>query len=340
MMLPFCKSRIEEEHALQKLRWGLVGCGDIVKRCVGPALNALASCELVAVSRDNLLELKNCANLLGATKTYKNWKDLVKDETIEAVYIATPVHLHSEQTILAAEAGKHILCEKPMAITLQACKSMIDACRHNAVHLGIAYYRHYYPVIRRIKEILASAVIGRVMLVQIDAYETRLFPEDHPRHWIFEKEKAGGGCLMDFGCHRIEVLLNLLGTITEVKGLTAKIYPQHEVEDVAAVLFGFENGATGVLTLIRGGTQDRDRVCIQGADGFIAVDSLKQGDITLATCDGEQHESLPPFENGHLPLIASFTNSILSNRTPDIDGVLGLEVQQIIESAYRTTRLP
>ena len=339
MIYPFCCIRIEEEHAVQELRWGLVGCGDIVKRCVGPALNSLASCELIAVSRNNHLELKNCANLLGATKTYKNWRDLVQDETIEAVYIATPVHLHSEQTILAAEAGKHILCEKPMAITLQACKSMIDACRHNGVHLGVAYYRHFYPVIQRIKEILASAVIGQVMLVQIDAYETRLFSGDHPRHWIFEKEKAGGGCLMDFGCHRIELLLNLLGTITEVKGLTAKIYPQHEVEDVAAVLFEFENGATGVLTLIRGGTQDRDRVYIQGTGGFINVNSLKQGDITLATCDGEQHESLPPCENAHLPLIESFTNSILSNRIPDVDGVLGLKVQKIIEFAYNSSRL-
>ena len=324
---------------MQKLRWGLIGCGDIVKRCVGPALNALASCELVAVSRHNPLALKNCASLLGATRTYKDWKDLLQDETIGAVYIATPVYLHSEQTALAAEASKHVLCEKPMAITLPACESMIDACNRNAVYLGIAYYRHFYPVVQRIKEILASGAIGQVMLIQIDAYETSLFPENHPQHWFFEKEKAGGGCLMDFGCHRIEVLFNLLGDITAIQGLTAKIYPQHDVEDVAAVLFGFENGATGVLTVIRGGTQGRDRLYIQGTQGSIDVNSLKQGQIILATCDGQQRESLPPCENAHLPLIESFTNSILSNRIPKVDGVLGLKVQKIVESAYSASRL-
>ena len=105
------------------------------------------------------------------------------------------------------------------------------------------------------------------------------------------------------------------------------------------VLFGFENGATGVLTVIRGGTQGRDRLYIQGTQGSIDVNSLKQGQIILATCDSQQRESLPPCENAHLPLIESFTNSILSNRIPDVDGVLGLKVQKIVESAYSASRL-
>jgi predicted dehydrogenase len=173
------------------------------------------------------------------------------------------------------------------------------------------------------------------MFIQIDACETPLFSEDHPRSWIFNKEKAGGGVLMDFGCHRIEVMLNLMGRITEVKGITGQVYPNHEVEDVATVLLKFENNACGVLTVMRGGTINRDTVYIQGTDGSIQVDNLNEGNIRYKTGSGSYQDTLPKAENGHLPLIESFTQAVLNNKAPKIDGNVGLDVQRVIETAYK-----
>lgn len=319
---------------MQTLKWGLIGCGDIVHRCVGPALMELETCELQAISRRHASDLESCVAHFGAKRGYTDWKALLQNNTIEAVYLATPVNLHSEQTIRAAEAGKHVLCEKPMAINTVECNKMIDACNRNNVHLGVAYYRHFYPVVERMKAIIAAGEIGQVMLIQIDACETPLLSVDHPRYWIFEKDKAGGGVLMDFGCHRIEVMLNLMGCITEVKGVTGRVYSEHEVEDVVTAIFKFENNACGVLTVMRGGTLDRDTVYVQGTEGSIQVDTLNRGNISLITASGEYRSTLPKAENGHLPLIESFTQAVLHKKAPKVDGSVGLDVQRAIEAVY------
>src|SRR6266403_342225 len=129
------------------VRWGLIGAGDIVRKRVGEALSDGRGCELVAVSRANAGLLESFAGEVGARRWHADWRDLVRDAEIDAVYVATPVHLHAEQTVAAAEAGKHVLCEKPMAMNVRECDQMIDACQSHNVKLGVAYYRHFYPVV-------------------------------------------------------------------------------------------------------------------------------------------------------------------------------------------------
>ena len=321
---------------MNQVRWGLIGCGDIAQRCVGPALAALESCELAAVARRDPAALQSCVQQFAAQRGYERWQDLLADDSIQAVYLASPVNLHCEQAVAAAECGKHVLCEKPIAIDALQGQTMVDAARQNGVHLGIAYYRHFFPVVRRLKEILASGEIGAVMQARVDAAETPLFSPDHPRYWIFEQDKAGGGCLMDFGCHRIEVLMHLLGEVSAVKASTGKVYDRHEVEDAATLLLEFENGVHAVLSVMRGGVENRDAVSIFGTDGSVRVNTLSRGAITIDTTGGSRTETLPPHENPHLPLIESFTRSVLENTAPEVDGHIGLKVQAIIDKAYQS----
>jgi predicted dehydrogenase len=324
---------------MNQVRWGLIGCGDIAQRCVGPALASLSTCELVAVSRRDRSALQSCVEQFGAQKGYESWQDLCADDSIQAVYLASPVNLHCEQAVKAAECGKHVLCEKPIAIDSRQGQTMVDAAHQHGVHLGVSYYRHFFPVVQRMKKILSSGQIGKVMQVRIDAAETPLFSEDHPRYWIFEKDKAGGGCLMDFGCHRIEVLLHLLGEIDTVKAATAKVYDRHDVEDVATLLLAFANGAHGVLSVMRGGIENRDTVTILGTKGSVRVNTLSQGVITVVTADGSQTETLAPHDNFHLPMIEAFTRSLLEGIPPEVDGRVGLRVQQIVDEAYRSATI-
>src|SRR5206468_12923889 len=100
---------------MRSLKWGLIGCGDIAQKRVAPALRDLPQCELQAITRSQADLAESFANEFGARKWYSTCSELLADKEIEAVYIATPVHLHAAQTIAAAEAGKHVLCEKPMA---------------------------------------------------------------------------------------------------------------------------------------------------------------------------------------------------------------------------------
>src|SRR3982751_103295 len=135
----------DETMTATSIGWGLIGCGDIARKRVAPALRDHRNCELLAVSRARSDQAESFAKEFGAPSWYESWEGLIRDSKIDAIYIATPVHLHAVQTIAAARAGKHVLCEKPMAMNTVECDKMIAACHGAGVRLGIAYYRRYYP---------------------------------------------------------------------------------------------------------------------------------------------------------------------------------------------------
>src|SRR3989441_10595755 len=129
-----------------------------------------------------------------------------------------------------------------MARPVPGCDRIIAGSRATRVALGVAYYRRFYPAIARIKEILASGDLGEPVLAQIDAFEFFNPQPDHPRAWLITKNEAGGGPMMDFGCHRLEGLLNLLGPGRRVTRLVSNVVFTREVEDTAVALLQFERG--------------------------------------------------------------------------------------------------
>jgi predicted dehydrogenase len=316
------------------IRWGLIGCGDIARKRVAPALREHPNCELVSVSRAKFDQAEQFANEFGARRWYSDWKELIADEEIDAVYIATPVHLHAAQTIAAAAAGKHVLCEKPMAMNVAECDEMIAACSENRVQLGVAYYRRFYPVIDRIRAILASGEIGKPILARMNASEWFNPPASHPRSWLLEKRLSGGGPMFDFGCHRIEVLINVFGKITQVKSLVGNLLFDREVEDTATALFEFENGPQAIVSVTHAAREPQDTLEIFGSEGSIHVPVLNDGAIRISTKSDERTENHPPHANLHCPLIDDFVQAILNNRKPQVDGQVGREVARIEEMIY------
>jgi predicted dehydrogenase len=328
------------DAAPRKLRWGLIGCGDIARKRVAPALRDLPSCDLSAVNRANFSRAESFAKEFGAIKWYSTWQQLIADEEIEAVYVATPVHLHAVQTIAAAEAGKHVLCEKPMALDVAECDRMIAACEANQVKLGVAYYRHFYPVIMRIKEILRSGEIGKPIIAQVNAFE-RFDPEpSHPRRWLLEKERSGGGPMFDFGCHRIEVLINLFGSIKDNRSLMGKVLFSREVEDTALAMFGFENGLHAMLSVSHAVNLPADTLDIYGSIGSIHSSGLNEGNIVIKNQDGERVETHPPHSNLHQPLIEDFVEAVFGDREPQVNGRQGREVAKVEANIYETACRP
>lgn len=294
----------------------------------------LESCELVAVNRSRAELAEAFAKEFGARRWYRDWRELIADSEIDAVYIATPVYLHAEQTIAAAEAGKHVLCEKPMDMNVSECDRMITACQANNVKLGIAYYRHFYPVLLRAREIMVSGEIGKPVMAQINAFE-RFNPQPgDDRHWLLEKAKAGGGPMMDFGCHRIEVLMNLFGSIRRTTSLMARALFNREVEDSCIAAFEFENNMQAALTVTHAAFESQDTLRIFGSEGSIHISSLNRGELQLKTASGERIEDHPPDANIHLPLIADFASAVLDQREPKVGGAIGREVARLEEEIY------
>ncbi len=319
---------------INKLRWGLTGCGDIAKKRVAPALRDSQHSELVAVNRAQSQLAESFAKEFGAGRWYGDWRELMQDREIDAVYVATPVHLHCPQTIAAAEAGKHVLCEKPMALNVRECERMISACQSNNVKLGIAYYRHFYPVIDRVKKVVAAQEIGAPVLVQINAFEWFNAEEDEPRSWLLRKEIAGGGPMFDFGCHRIEVLANLFGPIIDVQAVTAKVLFEREVEDTAVAAFRFKNGMCGSLAVTHGAHEPQDTLDLFGSAGSIHIAGLTEGKMRIVTAGGERTEAHPPAANIHQPLIDDFVDAVMNDREPRVGGEIGKMVAEIEERIY------
>lgn len=318
----------------RRIGWGLIGCGDIARRRVAPALRDLETCDLVAVNRGRSDLAADFAREFGARRWYADWRELLQDPEIDAVYIATPVDLHAAQTIAAAEAGKHVLCEKPMAMTAAECDRMLAACDANGVRLGIAYYRHFYPVIKRIKELLADGEIGSPVLAQINAFEMFNPPPDGDRYWLLEPERSGGGPLMDFGCHRIEVLLNLLGPLAAAASLNTSVSFKRPVEDTSLATFRFASGAVAALAVTHAAWESTDTLDLYGSRGSFHIASLNRGELLIRTAAGERTESHPPHPNIHQPSIADFVAALLEGRSPMVDGQIGREVARIEDLLY------
>jgi predicted dehydrogenase len=301
---------------------------------VAPALRDLPNCELVAVARGGARHAESFAREFGAGRWSERWEDLIADEEIDAIYVATPVYLHAAQTIAAAEAGKHVLCEKPMAISVGECDRMIEACRANNVKLGIAYYRHFYPIIARIKEILASGEIGTPAVAQINAFEWFDPGPDHPRRWLLDKKQSGGGPMFDFGCHRIEVLMNLFGTVIDTKCSLSNVLFEREVEDTAVAVLRFAAGPSAVVTVTHAARERQDSLDIFGSRGSLHVPILNKGEMLIRIGDDERTESYSMDENVHRPLIDDFVRAMRSGVAPAVTGEMGFEVARIEQAMY------
>lgn len=319
---------------MTRVGWGLIGAGDIVRRRVAAALRDAPASALIAVCRARGDLAETFARAVGAPRWYGEWRALVADAELDAVYVATPVHVHAEQTIAAAEAGKHVLCEKPMAMSAAECDRMLAACRANGVTIGVAYYRRFYPVVRRVKAIIASGEIGVPVVAQVNAFEYFDPLPAHPRAWLLQPAMAGGGPMMDFGCHRIEVLVNLFGSrVRQAASVTASVVFDRAVEDTAAVLLQFEPGPCAAVTVTHAARERQDTLHVFGTRGSIHVDDLNAGTIRVQA-DGSRIEDHPPAENVHLPLVEDFVNAVLTDREPAVTGDTGRTVAAIEDIIY------
>lgn len=317
------------------VRWGIIGAGDIVRRRVAPAINDLPNCDLTAIARANADKAEEFAREFGAKRWYGDWRELLNDQEIDAVYIATPVYLHAPHTVAAAEAGKNVLCEKPMAMNAAECDAMIAACEANGVKLGIAYYRRFYPVLARVRELLSKGGLGRPVVAQINSFEFVDIAPDDPRHWFLEKAKNGGGPMMDFGCHRLEVLTNLFGTVSRMSALTSNVeWKDREVEDTAVATLEFKHGPVATVTVTHGTREPQDTLDIYCTGGSIHLSVLNRGDIRIVSADGERTESHPNGANTDEPLIADFADAVLNDNEPTVGGATGRVIARLMDEIY------
>lgn len=313
------------------LRWGILGCGNVAEHKGGPPLYSVEDSELIAVMRRDQAKAEDFAERHGAKRAYSDVDKLLSDDEINAIYIATPPNLHCEQTIHAARAGKHILCEKPMAMSVSECQQMVDACHEAGVSLMLAYYRNHYPNIEKMKALMTDGAIGDVVLARINCTGYYNPNRQDLKNWRINPEISGGGVLMDIGSHRISLLQYLLGDIASVKGFAETVHLDAVVDDSAVFSLRFGSGAHAVANINWNVGVGVDDVEVYGTTGCLRCSPLNSGNLTLETkSDGVQELSQTPLPHTHTGLVQDFVNHIRTSEPIRCTGELGLQTNAII----------
>ena len=227
------------------VHWGILGAGDIADRQMAPAIRLAHNHELVAVMCRTIEKARAFAQKHTVPRAYDQVEDLLSDNQVNAVYVATPPYLHAQNAIRAAECGKHVLCEKPMALNAAEARAMIDACRSNHVGLMVCHYQRFNARHQRIKGLLETGAIGPVTAVRIN------FSDYYPAtsgNWRHNPSLSGGGPLLDLAPHCLDLLLYLCGPVLEVSAMTDVLASDSPVEDTATILLRLANGVQAVVT--------------------------------------------------------------------------------------------
>ncbi|MCP4189624.1 MAG: Gfo/Idh/MocA family oxidoreductase [Planctomycetaceae bacterium] len=318
-----------------EIRWGIIGCGDIAQKRVADAIGQQPGSQLLAACRRNQEKLSDFCQKHQIPKGYSEANELLSDPEIDAVYLATPVNLHCTHAVTAAKQGKHVLVEKPMAMSVAECEQMVEAARQARVNLGVAYYRRCYPSVSRISQILQTGEIGRPFAVSAVVSNGFGRSADSNDGWRGDPRIGGGGALMDVGSHRIDLFVKLFGDACSVKSCLTRLDTTYEAENSISMICMFENGVQATLQSFFGPQPSLDQFRVVGFDGHIDIENLNQEQVRITTSEGTRVESHAPAENLHLPLIDDFVQAIRDHRPPVCCGVEGMKTSQIMAQAYQ-----
>ena len=316
---------------MNKITFGIIGCGDVTEVKSGPAFQKLPDTRLKWVMRRNMEKLKDYARRHQVEHFTTDYMDILKDDEVDAVYIATPPHMHKFYTLEAARHKKDVYVEKPMALSVEDSKEMMRVCEEEGVRLFVAYYRRGQTKFRKVKELLDMKEIGEIRSFNYQ-YASPV-PEINPdRPWLFKKEFAGGGKLYDVGSHMIDLILFLFGEVKYAAGVSSNQSKDLEVEDNTSGMIVFDNGVQGTLQMTFNGNFDEDMLTVVGSRGTIRFAIMNTKPVEIIR-DGKVEELLfPELQHVQMPLISLIADTMNGKGELDSTGLYGLRTQEVLEA--------
>lgn len=338
---------------MKKLRWGVIGAGGIADRRTIPGMMLANNAELIAVMEINMELAEKSRAKWGCKRAYDSEAALLADPEIDAVYIASPVVLHAKQAMMAADAGKHILIEKPLAMTSEEGQKVVDYCESKGVKIAAGLMMRFGAYVMAMKQAIADGKIGRP--VSGFSQFTCWYP-DMPGNWRQSKKNGGGGAMMDMGVHCIDLMQYVTGSkVKQVAAFHDTLTFHYEVEDTSTVLMRLENGCECVVQSNFNIPDEASKWRLEffGDQGHLVGENII-GQIDGGTLDamfcgevggyGAQQDTKDvkgeqldvEFGNMYTREIESFGNSILNNLPLEVPASDAVQVQRVMEAAYRS----
>ncbi|MDR3626668.1 MAG: Gfo/Idh/MocA family oxidoreductase [Ignavibacteriaceae bacterium] len=337
MAKKFIKMKTIKKRATKKLKWGVAGCGKFTEESLIPALKLLRKSTLNSVFSNNAQRAKSIAEKFGVEEYFSNFEDFLSSD-IDAVYIGSVNADHYEQVLKAAKAGKHILCEKPLAITSVQAEEMVNVCRENNVQFAVNYTYRFHPLMIIAKEIMDRQLLGKLVSINLN------FNIDFPpgSNFRFNKDQSGGGALRDLGTHMIDLLRFFGGEIVSINGVIDNIVYTSEVDDFAAGIVKFEDSGYGYFNVSFNNKKAFNRMELNGHKGALRIEDLigakhSASKLTILL-DGEAKKAFRKRGNKLLNLLRSVQGSFLKNETPLVtgyDGYINMKLMEELEAGHQ-----
>ena len=342
---------------MKKVKWGVISAGGIADRRTIPGLMIAKNAELAAVMDIDEEAAKRVAKKYDVDKAYTKERDLIKDPEVQAIYIASPANKHAKQVIAAAQAGKHLLCEKPLAMTVAQAKDVAKAVRKSGVKFAEGYMMRFNTLHQKAKKMVDDGVIGDVVFgrAQLSCW----YP-DMPGAWRQVPRLGGGGSLIDMACHCYDLLRMYMGEVKEVVAFCDTLTFKYKVEDSATTMLRFESGAHAVVDAFFNvpDAAGQDRLELYGNKGSIqaqgTIGQLPGGEMTAqlspagkdydpqqdkASLDVKQKTLQAKPYNTYTAEIEALSKCILKDLPVEVNTLEdSIIVMKIIEAAYRSAK--
>lgn len=320
-----------------KLRWGILGSASIAIRSVIPGIQQSQRNEVTAIASRNLDKASETAQQLGIPTAYSSYEELLADEQIDAVYIPLPNHLHCEWAIRAAQTGKHILCEKPLALNADQAQQMADAAQTAGVHLAEAFMYRHHPRYEQIANIIDSGEIGEIRGI----HSTFTFNNSSADGNVRFRRDWGGGALYDIGCYSISAARMLLRAEPSAATVKGFFSPEHDNVDMMAsglLEFGDRIGVTfdsGMWAAFRNTLE------VLGTKGIIEVPSAfvsheDNRSNFFVTVGDERREVEVPVINQYAAQADDFARTVLDGIAPRYGAEDAVQNMRVLEACLRS----
>jgi predicted dehydrogenase len=315
---------------MDKIRWGMIGCGDVTEVKSGPAFNKVNDSSLVAVMRRDAEKAKDYAQRHGVPKWYNDAQQLINDDEVNAIYIATPPAFHEEYAIASINAGKPVYIEKPMALNYASANMIAKVAEEKNVKVSVAHYRRGQPLFNKIKQLLSEKVIGDVRFAKLEFYKKSLNEEalQIPKvAWRVNPEIAGGGLFHDIAPHQIDLMYWFFGAVEKAFGYSVNQAGLYEADDIVSGNILFQSGVifNGLWCFNVAEKNVKDFCEIQGSEGLMRFPIFEHKKIEIIKNGRTEEILFEPLQHVQQPLIQKVVNYFLGkgpNPTPVGEGAI------------------
>ncbi len=332
---------------MEKITYAVIGCGMISKYHIA-AIRACPDATLAGVCGRDPEKTARFAEEIG-TRAYPDTQAIWDDETVQAVCVCTPSGLHAKFALEAIEHGRHVLVEKPIALTMEECDQIIRRARAKKVLVSVISQLRFSPAVQQVKHAMDRMVLGKLVCADLYMKYHRSQAYYNSGAWRGTKALDGGGALMNQGIHGVDLLQYLAGPIDTIYACSKTLARNIEVEDTLSAVAEFHNGAVGVIqatTSMYSGFCRRLELC--GKEGTIILEEDRILLWDVADDKGLPHEGCGMADSrsssdptkisglGHIQQVTNFTQAILGNGELLIDAQEGKKALQIVLGAYQS----